>query len=384
MRIAAVICEYNPFHNGHMYQIDTARTELGCDGFIGLMSGSFVQRGEFAVFDKSVRARAAVACGIDLVLENPTSCVLRSAEAYADKAVYMLDALGCVDYLVFGAESSDLAKLKEIAEFFVAEPPRFKTALAGELSSGAPFAAARAAAAEKVLGVGVSETLNKPNNLLAIEYLKAIIRRGSAIEPVLIKRTGAMHDSGEICGKTASATKLREIIQKGGDISALVPSAAANIYRTARAFDFTAAGAAMLSALCLMPKERLAAVRDVSEGLENRIKREVMAADTFDGLCAAVKSKRYAYSRIRRALLCAYLGLTECGDEPTYVKILDFNHTGQRIISEAKQTSAVTLAKNASAILKDEAAMELWKSQLCFDRVYEIMSQTNIRPNKYL
>ena len=133
-----------------------------------------------------------------------------------------------------------------------------------------------------------------------------------------------------------------------------------------------------------MPKERLAAAPDISEGLENKIKHEVMYAETFAGLCAAVKSKRYAYSRIRRALFCAYLGLSKSAAEPPYVKILDFNYIGRQIISAAKKTSEITLAKNASAILKDKSAMELWKSQLGFDRVYEIMSQTNIRPNKYL
>ena len=384
MRIAAVICEYNPFHNGHKHQIDTARTELGCDGFIGLMSGNFVQRGEFAVFDKGVRAAAAISCGIDLVLENPTDCVLRSAEIYADRAVYILDSLGCVDYLVFGAEEPDLSKLKEIAEFFAAEPPRFKSALADELKSGAPFAAARAAAAANILGFGITEPLSKPNNLLAIEYLKALIRRNSSIEPVLIKRVGAMHDSDEISGITASATKLRKMLQYRDNISPLVPSPAANIYRTAKTFDPTTADAAILGSLCLMPKERLAAAPDISEGLENKIKHEVMYAETFAGLCAAVKSKRYAYSRIRRALLCAYLGLSKSAAEPPYVKILDFNYIGRQIISAAKKTSEITLAKNASAILKDKSAMELWKSQLGFDRVYEIMSQTNIRPNKYL
>lgn len=384
MRIAAVICEYNPFHNGHKLQIDTARSILDCDGFIGLMSGNFVQRGEFAVFDKNVRARAAVSCGIDLVLENPTDCVLRSAEIYADRAVYMLDSLGCVDYLVFGAEDSDLAKLKEIAEFFADESSRFKSALTDELKNGAPFAAARAAAAEKLLGFGVSDILNRPNNLLAIEYLKALIRRNSSIEPVLIKRVGAMHDSGEISGATASATKIREILQNGGDISALVPPSAAEIYRTARIFDPTAAGAAILGALCLMPTERLAAAPDISEGLENRIKREAMSAETLTALCDAIKSKRYAYSRIRRALLCAYLGLSKSAPEPQYVKIIDFNEVGQRIISQAKKTSVIALAKNASVILKDKSSMDKWRSQLEFDRVYEIMSQTNIRPTEYL
>lgn len=384
MKTAAVICEYNPFHNGHKYQIDAARLLLGCDGFIGLISGSFVQRGEFAVFKKEVRARAAISCGIDLVLENPTDCVLRSAEIYADRAVYILNSLGCVNYLVFGAEESDLSKLKKIAEFFAAEPPRFKSALADELKSGAPFAAARSAAVLKILGADAAEIISKPNNLLAIEYLKALMRRGSSIEPVLIKRVGAMHDSDKTGGGTASATKLREIIRNGGDISSFVPPAAAEIYRGAAAFNPTAASAAILSAVCLMPKEQLASVPDISEGLENRIKREVMTAETLGTLTDAVKSKRYAYSRIRRALLCAYLGLSKSAAEPPYVKILDFNDTGRQIISAAKKSSSISLAKNASAVLKNDTAMALWKSQLKFDRVYEIMSQTDIRPNKYL
>ena len=378
MKAIGIIGEYNPFHNGHKYQLDKVRELTCCDAVVALMSGSFVQRGDFAIYDKNIRAEAAVLCGADLVLENPSAFVLRSAEGYASAAVYTLDSLGCVDYLVFGAEHESLSDLQSIAALFADETPEFKRLLTAELAEGIPYAAARASAADKILGGGTAEILCRPNNLLAIEYLKALIKHKSDIQPVLIQRIGTGHHDTESRGIYASASYIRSILPESLlGVRDLVPSSAFDLYKGSKPFDRTAADKAILSALCLISRERLSEVPDISEGLENKIKSAAMTAESLDELTAEVKSKRYAYARIRRALLCAYLGITR-GNSPSlplYIKILCFSEVGRAVIRLAKSTSSLSVAKNASAVLKDKAALKLWKSELELDRVYEIMSQ---------
>lgn len=375
MKAAAIICEYNPFHNGHKYQIDTARHMTGCEAIVVLMSGNTVQRGDFAVFPKALRSKAAIFGGIDLVLENPSLFVLRSAEGYASAAVTTLSAIGCVDYLVFGAEHNNLDDLYKIATFLAAESEEFKVALAKELSRGYPFAAARARVTVKLLGQKAAEILSMPNNLLAIEYLKAIIRQKSPLKPILIERKGAYHNSSVSKDGFASASFIRNEIISGNNIQDLVPSSAGKLYSKATPVSILDAEKQILSALCLMSKETIAKTPDISEGLENKIKAEAMKCDTLNTLLDGVKSKRYAYSRIRRAILCAYLGITteDAKLSPEYIKVLDFNKVGQSLLSIAKGTATLPLAKSATPILKNNAAMSIWKKELEIDKVYNLL-----------
>ncbi len=374
MKTAAVICEYNPFHNGHKYQLDAAREVTGCDGIVALMSGSFVQRGDFAIYPKEIRAEAALKNGADLVIENPALFTLRSAEGYAAAAVYTLSAMGCVDYLFFGAECPELEKLKKIAELFACETDEFKAALSAELAKGLPFATARSRAARSLLGVWAEEVLRQPNNLLAIEYLKAIKRQNSPIEPILIQRVGAGHHSDTANNGYASASHIREELLKHGDISSLVPDSAADIYKKSAIFNTEAAEKAVIAALSLMPHSVLAEVPDISEGLENKIKTEAVKSSSLDSLISAVKSKRYAYSRIKRALLCAYLGIgaAEAAEMPQYIKPLMFNQVGQYILKNARKRAELPLAKSAAPILKNDKAMAIRKRELEFERVYRL------------
>ncbi len=375
MKTAAVICEYNPFHNGHKYQLDMARSITGCNGIVALMSGNYVQRGDFSVYPKLFRARAALSGGADLILENPAVFTLRSAEGYAYSAVYTLNALGCIDYLVFGAESDDIPTLKNIAALLVEETHSYRSALKDELSQGVSYAAARCKAIGKVLGTNAETIIKQPNNLLAVEYLKALIRLSSGIEPILIRRRGAGHHSEEANGETASASFIRSQLVSGTGISEYVPNSASDIYSSLHPFNQKNADSAILSSLCLCSAKDLSDVPDISEGLENKIKSELLNCTSLDELILAVKSKRYAYSRIRRSLLCAFLRISSADSTtlPTYIKILDFNNNGRQILNNVKKTSLLPLAKNASAILRNNTAMELWKRELAFDRVYEIL-----------
>ncbi len=375
MKNAAIICEYNPFHNGHKYQIDEARRITGCDGVVALMSGNTVQRGDFAVFPKDIRCKAAISGGVDLVLENPSIFVLRSAEGYASAAVKTLSALGNIDYLVFGAEHNNLDDLYKIADFLANETEEYKNMLAKELALGTSYAVARAKITAEFLGGNNAEILSMPNNLLAVEYLKAVIKQKSPLTPILIERKGAGHNSGVSAGGFASASFVREAFADGRDISSYVPSDAYKFYADGVYVCINNAESAILSSLCLMPKETIANTPDISEGLENKIKADAMQATSLDTLFENVKSKRYAYSRIRRAILCAYLGITkeDAALEPQYIKILDFNEVGQRILNLAKDTATLPLAKSASPILKKDTAMAIWKKELEIDRVYNLL-----------
>ena len=378
MKIAAVICEYNPFHNGHKYQIEKAREKTGCDAVVALMSGSFVQRGDFAIFDKLTRADVALSGGIDLVIENPTTFVLRSAEGYADAAVKILSSLGCIDYLFFGAEHDCLEDLQRIAELLATENAEFKKLLTEYMANGVSFPRARAIAVLDILGKEAEEILREPNNLLAIEYLKAIIRQNSNLEPVLIQRTCADHHSMTPNGAFASATYIREEILKGNsDALKLVPKEAEEAYCKSVPFSNFTAEKAIMAAICLMPKEKLKMTPDISEGLENKIKDAVMHCESLDKLHESVKSKRYAYSRVRRAILCAFLGITEDDAKlsPQYIKSLAFNSIGQEVLNIAKKKASLPIAKNARAILKDADAMSIWRRELEFDRIYELLKK---------
>lgn len=373
MKSYGIICEYNPFHNGHKYQIDYAKEKLSAGTVVALMSGNFVQRGAPAILSKEVRSEIAINCGVDLVIENPAFCVLRSAEKYADSAVFTMTALG-IDCLLFGAECESLDDLYKIAEFLSHENDDYKSALSEHLSKGLGYASARSEAISHILGKKYAEILSAPNNILAVEYIKAIIRQGSPIEPVAVKRMGSEHDSSSPSFGFASASLIRDMLREEKSVSPYVPKEAFNIIKNAPLFIENSADASILSALCLKSGEEIANAPDISEGLENKIKAELLNCNNLDELIDAVKSKRYAYSRIKRSLLCSYLSLSkeDAQRKPEYIKILNFNEVGRAFLNKAKKEATLPVAKNASPLKKNSSAIQLWNRELYFDKVYDI------------
>lgn len=374
MKIGAVVCEYNPFHLGHQYQLETARNQLELDGIIGIMSGNFVQRGDVSIYPKRLRAKAALSCGMDLVLELPAVLTLQSAERYAKNAVSTLNALGCIETLFFGAECPDTDLLMRIADVLANESASFKNQLKSALDSGVSFAAARAMAVKNIIGSASAEILSKPNNILAVEYCKALITTNSNIKPAAIMRKGAQHDSDISVDGFASASAIRDKIFNGQEYTELIPENSPEIYGQTKPFSIQSMEKSIISHICLMGPESLADILDVGEGLENAIYREAMRAESIHGLIDSVKSKRYAYSRIRRILICAYLGIThkDAQISPSYIRILDFNETGQCILNMAKKTATLPLAKNGAQIKDNPAAQKLWQRELAIDRIYQL------------
>jgi predicted nucleotidyltransferase len=333
VRTAGIICEYNPFHLGHQKQIAETRRILGEDtAILCLMSGNFVQRGEPASFPKSLRAEAAIRGGADLVLELPMTSAINAAGYFASGAVAYLERLGCVDFLSFGSECGDLGALQNTAE--VLESQRFEEALGRALTSGCSYASARSRALE-TLGAE-ADLLKSPNNTLGIEYLRALHRLGSSIQPVTILRDQSL----------ASAAALRSQMH-GDNWNAQVPNH--SIYKDCPVHTLENGQKAMLGVLRTLPEEAFRQMAFDAEGLWSKAMKAARRESSLDEIMMACKSKRYALSRIRRILLCLFLGLgqTEMTFQSPYLRVLAFNDRGRALLRKAGETSALTLISGA-------------------------------------
>ena len=349
MKTAAIICEYNPFHNGHKYHIEQTRKSFGATHIVGVMSGNFTQRGDVAVFDKFTRTKMALEHGIDLMLELPVTCALGSAEQFAGGAVAIINALGCIDLLSFGSECGDIELLEETAGAvsYVAESDEFF----GMMRRGLSYPAAIAKSVEKYYDDVISETLASPNNTLAIEYISALANTGSSTEAVTVRREGAAHDSDDFDATSASASFIRKLITKCEDASDYTPCTFPDDYA-----DIMRLETAILYKLRTMSAEKIAEIPNVMHGLENRIVKATRAARSLPELMVLIKTKRYTMARLRRIVLCALLGITknDAKRTPQYIRILGMNERGREVLAKADgklpvDASLASLMKHSDA-----------------------------------
>lgn len=359
MKLAAVVAEYNPFHNGHRYQLEEIRRQ-GATHIAVVMSGNLVQRGEPAFFSKRTRARAAVLGGADLVVELPALYASASAEGFAAGAVKTLGGLGIPGTLWFGSECGDLEALRACAAALkqIDRSPELK----GYLDRGWAFAAARERAMADLCGPDTAAILRHPNNTLGVEYLKALERWRIPLTPATIRRIGAGHDSLSPGGSIASATLLRQTAQLHGirPIAPFVPPEAYGLYRRDMALKQGGASMYRLEQIILyhlrtLSLEELARLPDVQEGLEHRFRDAARQAVTLEELLMRVKSKRYALSRIKRILLYAMLGITreDAALEPGYIRVLAFNQRGREILRAAKKTALLPVYHSFARLERD-------------------------------
>lgn len=332
MDIIGIVCEYNPLHKGHKKQLQMLR-ERNDAGIVCLMSGNFVQRGEPAIFDKSLRAKAAVQSGADLVLEMPITAALSSAEGFAAKSVQILGSF--CNHLSFGGEHPDREKLLETASTLLST--EFPIALKAALETGISFPAARQKALER-LGADTS-LLQSPNDILAVEYCKAILAQNSDISPLPHFRGGNYHDQ-KPDPQNPSATALRKMIAAGEDIRTYIGADAAECYKGAAIHAMQYAERAILGKLRTMTDEEFQALPYGSEGLWRKLMHSARKSASVESLIAEVKSKRYTYTRISRMVMCAYLGITEemLNQDVPYVRVLAFNQRGREILKIARQS----------------------------------------------
>lgn len=343
--VSAVICEYNPFHNGHKYQLDCMKREN--DAVICIMSGDFVQRGDAAVFDKFIRARAALLSGADLVIMLPVCFSLSSAELFAAGGVRLCADLGIVDRLYFGSECGDIRALTAAARLLSDEPPEVSARLKAHLKNGISYPSAKAAAFEGLID---KEILTEPNNILAVEYIKALIRLDSKIQPVTIKRHMAEHHDNAPSGDIASASFVRTSIKKGCSCSDYVPDSAFELYKGLSAAKLSELDSALLYAIRTKTPENIAAVNDVGEGLENRIKAALSVCGGFEGISEYIKTKRYTLTRIKRILLSLLLDIDKETPKaaPGYIRVLGMNGRGAELLSSIKRLSSLPIITKAA------------------------------------
>lgn len=377
MKIAGIIAEYNPFHNGHSLLIEKAR-EQGAECVVAVMSGNFVQRGEPALFRNDVRVRAALEGGADLVLRLPVNCAVSGAKSFALGGVKVLDALGCVDTLVFGSECADTGLLCRTAELIESE--EVQNSIAEEMKTGIFFAAARENAVMK-FSPECAGILRNPNDILAVEYISALKKLGSKIKPYAIKREGADHDSADPQGGIASASHIRNIININGSWSGFVPEKVFRVFSEAageqKITDFSKYETAVLYRLRTASAQEIALCPDVSEGMENRIVSAAKEASTLDELYSKVKTKRYSHARIRRIILSLCLGITAEMQAygAAYIGVCGFTDKGAVLLKSAYKTASLPIITKAAELKNaDKKVKEIYEAECRAGDIYALLT----------
>lgn len=384
MKICACIAEYNPFHLGHLKHIDYIKTVLGAEKIIVLMSGNFTQRGEIAVLNKFTRARQAIIAGADMVIELPTVFATANAESFAKGGVNIANALGVVDGLCFGIESGDKDSYITLAKAMNNESKEFKRALKEQLEKGVSLAKAKFLALSS-LGVEYDESLvNSPNNILGLEYTKALLKINSNIQIYPMVRDGYHNDNTLKKGIT-SASSIRECL-KTGTIKKAKKSLPSFVYRDLKDYPFLFNKLA-LSKIILSSPEELKQVSDCTEGLENRIKALSKDVFSLDELVEKVSTKRYTKSRIRRIITANFLGINkdlvnDCLNNKLYAKILAINSDSLDLVSLlAEKSSIPILTRKSDVNLLKKTAEKCFKIDALANEIYNLT--TNDRQNEH-
>ena len=381
MNVTGIVAEYNPFHNGHAYQIMEARKLTDCDYCVAVISGDFVQRGEVSVFSKYLRTKMALLSGADLVLEIPSIFAVSSAEDFAAGSVALLDNLGVVTHLCFGSELGQSKNFMKAAKILGKESAAFSGKLKEGLQNGLSWPQARAFALNTELSYpeGTKDSkeilslLETPNNLLGVEYCKALLRRGSSIMPVTVRRKGNGYHSEDLDGEMASASAIRKGIfaKAGADISffSQIPEEIQSLFR--EEFPLQANDLSDLLNYCLLTLNRdhipFSIFSDVSKDLSDRLEHVLYDQGSFEKRIFQLKTRQYTYTRISRCLLHILLGITdemvsagkEAGYAP-YARILGFRKNKVALLGEIKKHTRiplVTKTADASRMLSDTAKL---------------------------
>ena len=381
MKTMAIVCEYNPFHNGHAHQISQHRTQYGVDCVIAVMSGNFVQRGAPAICDKWTRAEMALAGGCDLVLELPTVFATQSAERFAYGALQLIESLGTVNYLSFGSECGEISLLKKVADAL--SEPDFNKKVSDILKSGISYPAAREQALSDLLGKGYGELLSEPNNLLAIEYLKSLRLINSKIEPITLTRTVDHHatsNNENFC----SASHIRTLIEQDKDISSFIPSDSLavlnNAIKTGKApADISKLDSIITYLLRTKTEDELRMLPDISEGIEKRFIEAAKSKNTFLNISESVKTKRYTKTRIDRTLIHLLLGINKdiTNSTPEYFRVLAANSVGTAFLKSIKENSYPVITKTANAVFSSNNAEDMFNIDCRATDIYAMLYPDN-------
>lgn len=399
-KVLGIVAEYNPFHNGHLYHLEKSKKDTNSNYTVAIMSGNFTQRGSTSLIDKWSKAEAAIQCGVDLVIELPVLYAISSAENFAEGAIKILDSLKVVDSISFGAETADIEILDKCADVLLHEPRGYKTLLSHELKKGLSYPKARENALMMYLNDirKFANVLSSPNNILGIEYLKALKKLKSNIQPVAIPRYEAGYNDLTYTGNIASSTAIRNIIKNNGfhALQNLMPAPSyATLVQNIKAGhivpDISVFDKEIIYMLRKMTTSEIAELPDVSEGLEFAIKNAANSCNSVIEFLDIIKSKRYTTTRLQRILLYALLGITKKDRAfskkfQPYVRVLGLNKKGKFLISEIAKANPkleiITSVKrftddNANKNLKTVLDKDIWATNV-YTLGYEEDSLNNL------
>ena len=373
MNLLGLIVEYNPFHNGHKYHLEKSKEITNATHTVAIMSGSFLQRGEPALFDKYTRAEMAVKNGVDLVIELPTLYACQSAEIFSHGAVATLNSLNCVNSLCFGSEEGNIDILQTISEILVKEPSDFKTTLKNFLDEGIVFPVARSKALYEYIKNNhllelsedeLQQVLNSSNNILGIEYIKSLIKLNSSIKPYTITRIASKYNSTDIESNICSATAIRNSLKDNTDLKLIENVVPLHTFNEINhkintnfnpVFDYMFYD--LLSSTIIRDVDNLTKYFEVNEGIENKIYSNVFTSKNLEELINSTKSKRYTMTKIKRTLNNILLGINRDDvikvkdlDRVPYIRILAFNNKGREIIKKIKTSSDIEIITKFSKI----------------------------------
>lgn len=357
MNLTGIITEYNPLHNGHKYHIQATKKLTECDGIICIMSGNFVQRGTPSIIDKWSRAKAALKLGADIIIELPLVFSLSSAEFFAFGAVNLLNSLGVINNICFGSECGDINLIYNLANVLCKEPYELKYYLKLYLSQGLSYPAARNKALMHIFSneSNIIETIRHPNNILAIEYCKSLIKLNSTIKPFAITRIGSSYNDSNLCGNFSSASAIRKYLKDKKPIENLkgmLPHCSfETLYENYSNCTLTFEDSIFnyIKYKALTSENKLENLPDVSEGLHNKIYNLLRNSNSYEELINSIKSKRYTYTRISRILCQYFIGFENYDIKelrktpPQYARVLGFNNRGREILRVLKKTSSIPI-----------------------------------------
>ena len=392
MKICAVICEYNPFHNGHRYQLEQIRALSGCDAVLCLMSGNFTQRGEAAIFDKFTRARHAIQNGADVVLELPAAVAVAPAEIFASGAIHLLSSIPAVTTLAFGCESGTQEEFLKAASALLSEDKEFKALLKENMKDGTSYVKARTDAVLKLNPDLNAALLTSPNNILGTEYCRAILAKKCNIQPLPIPRIGGGYSDGVLYKNFSSASAIRAAIESDDKkaqklIKGNLP---ASVYKSLEKAKKTPFQTAVMCALLAADPETVMRAPDCSEGLENRLRSMAKINPQYHATLDKVVSKRYTLSRLKRILAQNFLGLSRKEvksylDAPLYLKVLAVKLSLQKesFGELAKGRFPFLARKSDTGILKREA-LACYETDVRANDLYNLLTQTYTNHNETL
>ena len=349
----AIIAEYNPFHKGHLYHINKTKEKTGDSSIIAIMSGNFTQRGEPAILDKVLRTKMALLNGVDMVLELPVEYATGSADVFAFGAIDIINKSNFIDTLSFGSESGDITAFSDLADVLNTEPEEFKTLLKMELGKGASYPVARALALSSYLNRDIS-FLNNPNNILALEYPRALKRTESTVWPCTIQRVVSEYNSEEMTGSISSASAIRKAFADKNieeALSALPESCGEILIKELKSIpDIDDYSPALHYILRTKSAEEISEYADITEGLENRIINN-MGRKPISEIINIIKTKRYTYTKLQRAILHIILNIKKSdqniNDGVQYIRVLGFRKEKEHLLTELSQKSSVPVITNA-------------------------------------